>query len=177
MGNFGQGVLAGKQASSNNPFNILLSSFKESQARRYKEDQGRKKEEFELEKSLNVLNQDFLYKKELEKVIGEEKRKTLKTKSELGVKDPIEQLIEELSTGGGASRAKQKGTNPLSFLSNFFTGGQSRGQTPTSPLETPPTTIQDTTGAPQGITEADIAFTLSQHPELTREELLKRLGR
>lgn len=77
--------MARTQAASQerNPFNVILSRFSEAQARRYKEDQDRKKEEADLSKSLQILNKDYLYKQELAKVEEEEKRKTASLESEL----------------------------------------------------------------------------------------------
>ena len=73
---FFTGVEAAERQNERNPFNIILNRFQEAQARRYKEDKERKTEEFELNKALQVLNKDYLYKQELEKAKSEEERKT-----------------------------------------------------------------------------------------------------
>lgn len=74
---FMEGVATAQEQNKQNPFNIILGRFQEAQARRYKEDMERKKEEAELSKSLQILNKDYLYKTELEKFKAEEERKGL----------------------------------------------------------------------------------------------------
>ena len=72
-----EGVATAEAQNEKNPFNIILGRFREAQARRYKEDQERKKEEGELQKSLLLLNKDYLYKQELEKEKAKEERASL----------------------------------------------------------------------------------------------------
>jgi len=76
MSDFVQGAMAGAEVNKSNPFNAILSSFKEAQARRYKEDQTRKVEEAELQKSLMLLQYKNNYDTALAKETETEKRKS-----------------------------------------------------------------------------------------------------
>lgn len=99
---FATGVMAGEEQKEKNPFNIIMNRFLDAQARRYKEDQARKGEEADLFKSLTVLNKDYLYKRELAKIEGEEKRKTKLAEQE-GEITGTERLLKTFGMGGQSS--------------------------------------------------------------------------
>lgn len=73
---FSSGVAVATEQNKQNPFNAILSSFQSAQARRYKEDAERKKEEAELSKALMVLQYKDNYDRELAKETEAEKRKS-----------------------------------------------------------------------------------------------------
>lgn len=97
---FSQGALAGQEVNKSNPFNLILNKFSEAQARRYKEDSDRKKEEAELSKALQVLSYKDTYDKELVKVQEEEKRKT-ETLKQGGATSRQQELLKTFGMGGG----------------------------------------------------------------------------
>lgn len=72
---FVEGITAAKEQSQQNPFNLILGRFQEAQARRYKEDSERKKEEAELTKALMQLRFERDYNMELQKIKAEGERK------------------------------------------------------------------------------------------------------
>jgi hypothetical protein len=96
MGAFDQGVATAEAQNEKNPFNLILGKFQESQARRYKEDSDRKKEEAELSKALQVLSYQKNYESELQKAKAEEER------AQIGVKAGEERksgLLESVRKG------------------------------------------------------------------------------
>lgn len=97
---FSTGVLSGQEANKNNPFSLILGKFQESQARRYKEDSDRKKEEAALSKALQVLSYQKNYETELMKAKAEEERKTETMKQESEATN-IQNLIKSFGMGGG----------------------------------------------------------------------------
>jgi hypothetical protein len=101
MSDFAQGALAGAEVNKQNPFNTLLSSFQTAQARRYKEDQERKKEEAELAKSLMILQYKDNYDRELAKETEAEKRKTKELELQ-GEATNTQNLIKSFGVGGGS---------------------------------------------------------------------------
>lgn len=66
-----------QETEQKNPFNVILGRWNEAEARRLKEDEDRKKEEADLKKSLMGLQYEYNYKKELEKIKGDENRKDI----------------------------------------------------------------------------------------------------
>ena len=97
---FTTGMQAGtEQSERRNPFNIILSRFNEAQARRYKEDSERKKEEAELRKSLMQLSYQKDYEAELVKAKAEEERETAQIEQEAKTSRQRE-LLKTFGMGG-----------------------------------------------------------------------------
>ena len=82
MGDFAQGVIAGNEQQKSNPFNLILGKFQEAQARRYKEDMDRHKEEAELSKALQVLSYQKTYEGELAKEKAKEEKQNILLKGQ-----------------------------------------------------------------------------------------------
>ena len=125
-GEFLQGVRTAEMQNERNPFNIILNRFQEAQARRYKEDKERKKEEFELDKALQVLNKDYLYKQELEKTKAEEERKTKAAEREAALVG-TQKLIETFKGKGQGETPSSIGMTGMSITSTgkpTFTFGE-----------------------------------------------------
>jgi len=96
MSDFAQGAAVGLEANKQNPFNLILKSFNEAQARRHKEDTERKKEEAELSKALMVLQ----YKDNYDRALGKEKAKEEKEKISFGeVEKRKSGLLESIRKG------------------------------------------------------------------------------
>lgn len=89
-GAFMQGVATAEAQNEKNPFNIILGKFQESQARRYREDSERKKEEAELSKALQVLSYQKNYETELQKAKAEEER------AQIGLRGEEDRKTKEL---------------------------------------------------------------------------------
>lgn len=105
MSDFAQGAAVGLEANKQNPFNAILSSFQSAQARRYKEDAERKKEEAELSKALMVLQ----YKDNYDRALEKEKAKAEKEKFALEAGEKRKNILLEGQAGGKIAPTTETG--------------------------------------------------------------------
>ncbi len=135
-GDFERGAVAAQEANKNNPFSAILGSFQNAQARRYAEDQQRKKEEAELSKALQVLSYQKTYENELQKAKAEEERRNILSEGQAQGKitetsETGEGTFEGTPFGAMGKRFKINNTQTPVFLVDPTTGElKQAGSTP-----------------------------------------------